>query len=297
MHKQRTIKSAATIRGIGLQTGNPVKVKLIPAPPGTGIIFIRTDMPGAPRIEVNPDNLKDSGRIMQRTVLRSGKAQVHTSEHFLAALSGFYIDNLIVEIDNTELPGLDGSAKEFANLLRDAGVHRQDALREIIEIERPFVCSNDKASIQIIPDDKFSVEYFLDYDHRLLKEQWFDVVFDNSDNSIDFFANEVAPSRTFCLERDAMAFLRSGLGKGADLGNTLVIGEEGPINNKFRYPNEPARHKLLDLVGDLYILGRHIKGRIVAKKSGHRLNNIFVKRLREEADKNLVETRQENSQW
>ncbi len=290
MVKQRTIRSAVTIRGIGLQTGRVVKLKLEPAPPERGIVFIRTDIPGSPSIDLSPSNLKEPGRTLQRTVLRKGRAEVHTIEHLLAALSGLSIDNIFINIDNIELPGLDGSAGEFVKSLREAGLEEQNAPRSFIEIEKPFICGDQKSSIQIIPDDRFKVEYFLDYDHPLLKEKWFDLTFDRAESFMDLFENEVAPARTFCMEKEAMLLLKSGLGKGADLSNTLVIGQDGPINNRFRFSDEPARHKLLDLVGDLYVLGHHIKGRVIAKRSGHKLNSIFIKRLQEELENNLIKT-------
>jgi len=282
---QRTIRSAALIKGIGLQTGKRVELKLRPAPPDRGIVFIRSDMPGDPEIRVCPQNLHSA---FQRTALKRGRAEIHTVEHILAALSALYIDNVVIEINNVELPGLDGSAKEFVGVLRDAGLHMQDVPRNYIETEKPIICSDDKGTIQIIPDEHFKIEYFLDYDHKLLKEQWSDIILDGSEKSMDFFEREIAPARTFCLERDAMTLLKLGLGKGADFSNTLVINAEGPINNRFRFPDEPVRHKVLDLLGDLYVLGRHIKGRIVARKSGHKLNSIFIKRLKEESEKLLT---------
>lgn len=283
MERQRTIKSGATIRGIGLQTGRPVKLRLEPAPPDRGIVFIRVDLPSAPLIELSPFNLKENNKTLQRTAIKKNKAEVHTIEHLLAALSGLCIDNIFIEIDSVELPGLDGSAKEYVKVLKEAGLQEQDVPRSYIEIERPIMCSQERGSILVLPDEQFKVEYLLDYDHPLLKEQWFDVTLDYSDDFMNFFENEVAPSRTFCLEKEALMLLKAGLGKGADFTNTLVIGEDGPVNNRFRFANEPARHKLLDLLGDLYVLGRHIKGRVIARRSGHKLNNIFVKRLQQKA--------------
>ena len=290
MAKQRTIRTQATIRGIGIQTGGVVKLKLDPAPPDSGIVFVRTDLAGAPTVKVHPSSVNQSNKVLQRTVLRSGKAEVHTVEHLLAALSGFYVDNLFISIDNAELPGLDGSAKEYARVIKEAGIIEQDAPKHYLEIEKPIICSNQNSSIQMIPDDNFHMEYFLDYDHPFLKKQWCDVKLDGTTKSSDLFEENIAPSRTFCMERDAMLLLKAGLGKGADFSNTLVIGNDGPINNRFRFPDEPARHKVLDLMGDLYVLGCHIKGRIIAKKSGHKLNSIFVKRLYEESQKVLTNT-------
>ncbi|MBL7068884.1 MAG: UDP-3-O-[3-hydroxymyristoyl] N-acetylglucosamine deacetylase [Candidatus Omnitrophica bacterium] len=287
---QRTIKSIATIRGIGIQTGRVVNLKLEPAPPDTGIIFVRTDLHGAPQIKADPSNLKEWKPLAQRTILRSKNAEVQTAEHFLAALSGLFIDNVYAKLDNLELPGLDGSSREFVSVLREIGFTEQDAPRRFIEVEKPIICGDEKSSIQLVHDEEFKIEYFLDYDHPCLRQQWFDITLNRSDDFMDWFDREVAPSRTFCMEKEAATLLRAGLGKGADFTNTLVIGNDGPINNKFRFDNEPARHKLLDLLGDLYVFGRHIKGRLTAKKSGHKLNNIFIKRLQEELGRKLVKT-------
>ncbi len=246
MDRQRTIKTQISVRGIGLQTGKVVTLKIKPASPNTGIVFIRTDLCHKPFIEVKPSNLKEPGKFLQRTILKCHRAEVHTVEHLLAALSGFFVDNAIVEIDNVELPGLDGSAKEYARVLREAGFLEQDLERRYLAIEKPIICSNGKASIQIIPDDNFRVEYFLDYNHPMLREQWFDAKLGAQEELMRFFEEEVAPSRTFCREEEALLLLKAGLGKGADQYNTLVIGDEGPVDNQFRFDNEPARHKLLD---------------------------------------------------
>ncbi|MFH1753555.1 MAG: UDP-3-O-acyl-N-acetylglucosamine deacetylase [Candidatus Omnitrophota bacterium] len=291
-YKQRTIATPAIIRGIGLQTGKHANLRLKPAPPGKGIVFVRTDIPGAPEIEAKPQNIKESGNMLQRTILRTRRAEVQTVEHILAALSGFCIDNISIEIDNIEVPGLDGSAKEFSAILRDTGIQEQDAPRAFIEIERPIVCSNGESSIQVLPDEQFRVEYFMDYDHPLLKDQWVDVMLDGSEDSMNFFEREIAPSRTFHVDSITRPFmLRSlaGLGRGTNYNATLVIRADGPVQNKFRFHNECARHKLLDFIGDLYLLGHHIKGRVIAKKSGHSMNNAFVRKLHEELTQRLVQ--------
>jgi len=286
MERQRTIKTQAAISGIGLQTGRPVKLKLKPAPAEGGITFIRTDLAGSPEVKIDPANLKESKKTLQRTIIKNGKAEVHTTEHLLAALNALYIDNLNIEIDSVELPGLDGSAKEYARVIKEAGSEEQDAERRYMVIEKPIVISDGDSSIQIIPDDDCRIEYFLDYDHPLLRDQWFDIRLGLSDASMGYFEKEIAPSRTFCLMKDALKlrFIR-GLGLGVKLfapDNVLVIGSGGPVNNEFRFPDEPARHKVLDMLGDIFILGLRVKGRITAKKSGHKLNNAFIKRLAEE---------------
>ncbi|MEE8359864.1 MAG: UDP-3-O-acyl-N-acetylglucosamine deacetylase [Candidatus Omnitrophota bacterium] len=291
-YRQRTIKTPATIRGIGLQTGKHATLRLKPAAPGRGIVFVRTDIPGAPEIQASPENIRESGRMLQRTILKTKRAEVQTVEHIMAALSGFCIDNITIEIDNVEIPGLDGSAKEFVAILQDTGIQEQDAPRAFIEIERPIVCSNGESFIQVLPDEQFRVEYFMDYDHPLLKDQWVDVMLDGSEASMSFFAKEIAPSRTFHVDSITRPFmLRSlaGLGRGTNYKATLVIRADGPVQNRFRFHNEPARHKLLDFLGDLYLLGHHIKGRVIAKKSGHKMNNIFVKKLHAELTQRLAQ--------
>lgn len=291
MNKQKTIKRRATIRGIGLQTGTHVTIKLKPAPQNSGVVFIRTDLPGAPIVEASPDNIRESGKVLQRTIIKNRKAEVQTIEHIMAALSGLYINNIIIEIDNIEVPGLDGSAKNFVEILRDTGIQEQDAPCRFLEIEKPFICSEADASIMVLPDDSFKIEYFMDYDHPLLREQWVDISMDGSDSAMEFFEKEVAPARTFHVDSIIKPFmLRSlvGLGKGTDFEHTLVIRRDGPVQNEFRFPNEPARHKLLDFIGDLYLLGCHVKGRVIAKKSGHKLNNIFIRKLYEELKEDLV---------
>ena len=286
--RQKTILRTATIRGIGLQTGRPVKMKLIPAGPDSGITFVRTDLRGAPAIKACVANLKEPGRgILQRTILCVRRAEVQTVEHLMAALSGLCVDNITVEMDNVEAAGLDGSAKEFVEVIQHAGLEEQDAPRRYIEIEKPLICQAKGASIQVLPDEKSRVEYFMDYDHPLLREQWADITLGGSDGEIAHFAGEAAPARTFHVDSVkrpfALRFL-AGLGKGANYDVTLVIRKDGPVNNRFRFPDEPARHKLLDLIGDLYMLGRHIKGRVIARKSGHALNSCFLKKIQDELE-------------
>jgi UDP-3-O-acyl-N-acetylglucosamine deacetylase len=205
----------------------------------------------------------------------------------MAALSGLCVDNITVEMDNVEVAGLDGSAKEFVEVIEHAGLEEQDAPRRYIEIEKPMICQAKGASIQVLPDEKSRVEYFMDYDHPLLREQWVDIALGGSDGEIAHFAGEAAPARTFHVDSVkrpfALRFL-AGLGRGANYDVTLVIRKDGPVNNRFRFPDEPARHKLLDLIGDLYILGCHIKGRVIARKSGHALNSCFLKKIQDEVE-------------
>ncbi len=291
MDNQRTVNRGVTVRGIGLHTARPVTVKLKPAEPDAGIVFIRTDLPGAPGIKVRPENLKEYGTSRRRTALRYRRAEVQTIEHILAALSGLCIDNAVIEMDGVEVPGLDGSAREFASIFREAGFYEQLASREYIMPQRPLICGMGGASIQVLPDDKFRLEYFFDSDHPFVREQWASVSIEKTEEALDYFEHEIAPARTFHIDSLYRPFIfrrLARLGMGSNTETTLVIRKDGLVRNRFRFPDEPARHKLLDLLGDLYVLGRHIKGRVVARKSGHKLNRVFIKRLLEESSAGAV---------
>lgn len=276
MIKQRTITDPITIEGIGLQTGKKVTLNLRSSPPNSGVSFIRTDLPNKPLLNIQSLSLNDSINPERRTAVGIGPIQIQTTEHFLAALSGLSIDNIVAELDNIELPALDGSAKGFIESLRKARIFEQDAPKKYLKVEKPIWCKNDDNLLAAFPDDDFRISYTLSYKNTNLGTQFFSIKIDENN-----FEDEIAPARTFCLEEEALELLKRGLGKGANYENNLVIGKNGPINNAFRFPNEPVRHKILDLLGDLYLLGMTIKGHIVAIKSGHKLNMELVRRLKE----------------
>lgn len=275
MTKQRTIKDPVEIEGIGLQTGSKVTLRLKGSPANSGINFIRVDLPNKPALNIRSLNLFGSDAKERRTTLGLGLIEIQTTEHFLAALSGLGIDNIITEVDNTELPGLDGSARDFVAILKKAKVVEQDAPKEILKLDRAFWCYEGDALLAVFPDESFKVTYTLSYDRPGLGTQFCGVVL-----SEENFEKEIAPARTFCLEEEALQLLKAGFGKGANYDNTLVMGHNGPIKNKLRFPNQPARHKVLDLIGDLYLLGVPIVGHVVAIKSGHRLNMELVRKLK-----------------
>jgi len=274
--KQRTIASPVEISGVGLQTGAKVTLTLKGSPANSGINFIRVDLPDKPVLSVRSLDLSESAMKERRTVLGKGAMAVETTEHFLAALSGLGIDNIIAQINGTELPGMDGSARDFVELLKKARVVEQAIPRKVMEITRLLRCGDERAFLEVTPGEDLEISYTLAYDKPGLKGQSLDIVLNEAS-----FEREIAPARTFCLEEEALELLKRGLGKGANYANTLVIGKDGePLQNKFRFPDEPVRHKILDLVGDLYLLGMPIKGRIVAMKSGHKLNMDLVKKLK-----------------
>ena len=275
MIKQRTIKEQVTVEGIGLQTGKKVRIVLKPSPADSGINFIRTDLANKPLLNIRSLDLSDSASAERRTMLGMGPLQIQTTEHLMAALSGLSIDNIAVELDNIELPGLDGSAKGFVDALLKAGLVEQDSPKSFLKIDRPVFADGPDNMLAAFPGENFKISYTMSYEDASLGTQFFSI-----DLNEDNFKAEVAPARTFCLEEEALRLIRRGLGKGACYENTLVMSKTGPIKNKLRFPDEPARHKVLDLIGDLYLVGMPIKGHVVAIKSGHRLNMELVKKLK-----------------
>lgn len=279
MIRQRTIREAVSITGTGLQTGAKATATFTAAPEGTGIVFKRTDLPGQPLLTAR--SLTPAGGAIpdRRTTIGAGPLQVQTIEHLLAALSALSITNIIIEIDTVELPGLDGSAREYLELLKRSGVADQDAAQQVLRVAEPVLCEGrNGAFIAAFPSERFRVSYTLSYACPSIGTQYFDAVIDPK-----LFETDLASARTFCLEEEALALIKQGLGKGANYGNTLVMGAAGPVKNALRFPDEPVRHKVLDLVGDLYLVGMPVMAHIVAVKSGHALNMELVRKLTEKA--------------
>ncbi len=247
---------------------------LRPALEGAGIVFKRIDLCGAPRVRLR-DALFSDGEA-RRTTIGAGPAAVQTVEHFLAALWALEIDNLEVDIKGQELPAMDGSALGFLEPLKEAGIAEQTEARKVIKVTEPERVEEGNSSLSLIPDDSFNVSYFIDYDVPSIGRKKFEIDLDH-----DSFEKEIAPARTFCLKKEAEALLASGLGQGATLENTLVMGDDGPVGTTLRFPDEPVRHKILDLVGDLYMLGRPVIAKVVAERSGHSLNSQMIKLLYE----------------
>ncbi len=267
MDKQRTIEKEASLKGIGLHTAKKVSVTFKPAEIDTGINFIRTDLPDRPVIKASIGSLLSQSRSPRRTSIGRDGIEIHTIEHLMAALSGLCIDNIYIEIDNDEVPGLDGSSLNFLEILSKAGVKEQEKSRRYYLIKEPIFVEEEGSAIVVVPSRDFKISYTLNYNHPLLKVQFLEINFNE-----EVFKNELASSRTFCLESEAQELQQQGLGRGANYENTLVVGEKGVIKNKLRYQDEFIRHKILDLLGDLYILGEPLRGHIIALRSGHSLN-------------------------
>ena len=278
--EQKTIKKPIELSGIGLHTGAKVKLKFKPAPANTGINFIRVDVKDSPMIKANISSVLGQDKSPRRTSIGADSVEIHTIEHLMAALWALGIDNIITEIDKPELPGLDGSAMGFMEVLKTAGIEKQAVPKKVYQVKSPIWVEQDGAMIMVLPDNQFRISYTLNYEHPLLKSQYLSLALDEG-----VFEKEIGSSRTFCLEMEANDLRKKGLGKGANYENTIVVGKEGVIDNDLRFEDEFARHKILDLLGDLYLLGYGIKGHIIAVRSGHPLNIKLVDKISVQKEK------------
>jgi UDP-3-O-acyl N-acetylglucosamine deacetylase len=271
---QRTIARPADIEGVGFLTGANIHLRFLPAPEGTGIIFRRIDLVPAATIAAHVDHVAGTKR---RTILGLGKAQIGLVEHVLAALAGLRIDNCTVELDAAEPPGLDGSSLGFVKVLQDAGIVLQSAPRDILAVEEPIVVEHQGATLALYPadGDELNVSYTLKYDDGApIGRQSRTVVI-----MPEHFAAEIADARTYIFESEAAELRRQGIGARTKVTDLLVFGPDGPIDNRLRHADEPVRHKILDLVGDLALFGRDVRGHVVAYRSGHALNVELVREL------------------
>lgn len=282
---QRTIKKEVSLSGIGLHTGQKVTVTLKPGKVDQGISFCRIDVPGRPVIRLELSSIVMDPQVTRCTAIETNSVRIMTVEHLLAALSGLGIDNLTIEIDGHEVPGLDGSSLEFVKAIESAGIEELGKECRYLEVNQPITVSNGSGSILIVPSKNFEISYTLDYDHPVLSRQT--VTFDVNR---DIFLQEIAGARTFCLEREAQEIRSKGLGLGANPQNTLIISDRGPVDNTFRFENECARHKVLDIVGDLFLLGMKIRGKIYASKSGHALNRALVSKINQQQRNSVMTT-------
>ncbi len=272
MQKQRTIKTPIGLTGLGVHTGNKTRLVFKPAPVNSGVRFVRTDLEGAQEVKAAVGNV--SG-VLRGTTISSNGVKIHTVEHVLAAISGCAIDNVLVELDSNEPPVGDGSAVAYVRMIQSAGVEEQEAQREELVIDEAVYVKKENAAITIVPADEFRISYTMDFRHPTLPAQF--VSFTVTEET---FENEIAPGRTFCFYHEVEALVDQGLIKGGSLDNSVVIGD-GVIysKEKLRFPDEFARHKVLDLIGDLSLVGRPIRGHIVAMRSGHELNVELARKL------------------
>lgn len=268
---QRTLARPAEVAGRGLLTGASVRLRFRPAPPDTGVVLVRTDLRSRPPIPAVIDQV--SG-VQRRTTLGHAPAQVMLVEHVLAALAGLRIDNCYLELNGPEPPGLDGSAMKFVQVLQGAGLVIQPARREIWRVTAPVRVAQPGATLTLHPatGNELKVSYILDYGPQApIPRQIYTTVI-----TPETFANKLAGCRTFLLEAEALELRRQGLGLQLTTADLLVFGSAGPIGNRLRSADEPARHKVLDVVGDLALLGHDLRGHVVAYRSGHALNIELV---------------------
>ena len=272
---QRTIAKDVFMNGQGIHTGEPVSVRILPAPVNAGIVFVRTDLPHRPTIPVTSAQVVDVEKSVRRTTLSKDGIEIQTVEHFMASLWGAGIDNAYVEVSNVEMPGLEGSAVQFLQQMKAVGTTEQSAPRRHVTLREPVFVEDGESSIVLFPNKALRISYMLSYAHPLLKSQF--VSF--TENGVASFERDIAPARTFCLQEEAEQLRAAGFGKGANFENTLVLGAEGVMNNTLRFDDEFARHKILDLLGDLYLLGAPLHAHVIAVKSGHPLNVKLLKKL------------------
>lgn len=280
---QRTIKKEASVKGIGLHTGNSVQMTFKPLAVNMGIIFQRVDLADKPLIKANIQSIMGVKKNPRRTTISFGEAEVQTIEHLMAAFSGMGIDNILIEIDSNEVPGLDGSALGFVEVLKNAGIVEQGIPRRIFKVTAPLWAEDEDSSIVILPSNEFRITYTLSYPQPALGSYFMDIVLDSA-----FFEKNIASARTFCLQEEADLLVKSGLGRGANYENTLVVGDEGVVENKLRFSDEFIRHKVLDLIGDFYLLGVPLRGHIIATKSGHTLNMKLVQKIKDLEDRQMA---------
>jgi len=284
MNAQRTLRRPVSCTGIGLHSGNKVTLSLKPAPADFGIRFQRTDLGG---LEI-PATITHLGGMQQyQTGLRREAVSVETVEHLLGALSALGIDNAIVEVSHPEVPIMDGSAAPWVHLiLNEAGVKRLTAPRRYLKVLRPISLAQGDKRIALYPADQLKVTYSISFDHPLLRHQSRTMKITE-----ETFVEDIAPARTFGFLKEVEMLRQRGLALGGSLDNAIVLGETGVLNNALRFDDEFVRHKILDVIGDLSLVGYPVIGHLVAHRGGHALHTAFAAKILEERDAwRLVET-------
>ena len=257
-------------RGQGLHSGAPVQLRILPAAPGSGVVFRRTDLDGF-EVEAVSRNV---ARVSYATSLMKKGVLISTTEHLLSAFIGTGIDNAIVELDNLELPILDGSARPFVDAIRKVGIRKQRRPRTYLRIRRELELREGDKFIAVYPSDTYSVSYTINFAHPLIGRETFSV--DLSDGN---YLSEIAPARTFGFLHEAEAMRQQGLIRGASQENAIVLTRDALMNPPLRFRDEFVRHKVLDLIGDLALLGKQILGNVVADRAGHAMHTALVSRI------------------
>jgi len=285
--QQKTISRIVEYSGIGLFTGKGVKLRFNPAPANTGIKFIRTDIASQPKVPANVETLSGSNRMVS---LGKNGIGVKSVEHVMAALAGLGIDNIEIEINGNEVPAGDGSSLLFTQLLKGTGIKTLEEPKNIFCLQEELKVSNGDASILALPYEKgLSLSYILDFNGSFLNRQCFEI--EMTENN---FSTEIAPARTFGLSTIIEEYRKRGWGKGVTDENSLILNEDGTITKplsmtpaNLRFPDECVRHKILDIIGDLYLTNLTLHARIVATKSGHYLNTCMAEKILESSKKQV----------
>ena len=270
--KQTTIAKEVRIEGVGLHTGSHSVVKLVPAQADEGIYFIRTDVENPVEIPALADFVVGTDR---GTVLEKDSVRIHTVEHLLGAIYGMGVDNIRIEIHGPEPPALDGSGLGFAQAIEEAGVVELDVERRTVSVDEPFSMKFDDREIILLGGGGLKVTFGVDYPHHVLSTQFISI-----ELTPDVFLKEIAPARTYVFQNDLDEIMAKGLAKGGSYDNAVVIGDDGVVNGPLRFPNEPVRHKVLDLLGDIALVGKRVQGHIIAIKTGHPHHVAFAKELK-----------------
>ena len=265
MDLQQTIRRPVSLTGIGLHSGEPVKMTVSPAGADTGVVFRAAD---GTLIPANADHVVDTNNA---TTVGAFGVRVRTIEHLMAAAGALGIDNMVVDIDGPEVPAADGSAKPFMDLLRSGGRASLPAPRRPISVSEPIRVGTESRWLEVLPADSLRISYTLDNSHPVIGLQA-----GTYGITEEVFAQEIAPARTYGFLRDVPVMRQNGLARGGSLENAVVVGKRSVLNDSLRYPDEFVRHKILDLVGDLSLLGRPLRGHVVGRNAGHALNNQLV---------------------
>ncbi len=277
MEMQNTIRTAGGISGVALHTGTRASLNILPAPVNTGIVFKRVDMPGKPEVKAVVENVIDVRRATTIASKTTG-AFVVLVEHIMAALHAAHIDNAIVEMDGPEPPIADGSAMPYLKIILDAGIQEQDAPAKYWTAAQPVVFEAGSATLALLPADDLKISFTVEYGATALDTQFFSTVI-----TPDTFRKELSLARTFVIYRELEQVFAAGLAKGGSLDNAVIL-HDGAIVSKdgLRYPNELVRHKIMDMVGDLYLIGSRVNAHIVSVKSGHPTHVKLVEMMRKQ---------------
>ena len=264
MPKQNTVKGPAVVKGIALHTGARATLRILPAPPNTGIVFRRIDMPGAPEVQANARNVVDVRRATTIASRTSG-AFVVTVEHIMSSLHAACVDNAVIEMDGPEPPIADGSAKPYFEGILEAGLQEQDAEAQYWTAKAPIVFEEGSAMLALLPADDLRITFTTQYGYSGLDTQFF-----SCQVTTENFKNELEGARTFCPYKELEQVIAAGLAKGGSLDNAIILHDGALIcKDGLRYPNELVRHKIMDMIGDLYLVGKRVHAHIMSVKSGH----------------------------